>query len=64
MSVQTHETPTALKPSTGQDSQVTIDEFDLDVTFLEAGSTVKDLIYMTNDGCGQTCQSACSSTCG
>lgn len=39
-------------------------EFDLDVSFLEAGGTVKELIFMTNDNCGTTCESACSTTCG
>ena len=40
------------------------EQFDLDVSFLEAGGTVKDLIFMTNDSCGTTCESACSPTCG
>ncbi|MDM4723299.1 FxLD family lanthipeptide [Micromonospora sp. WMMA1363] len=38
-------------------------DWDLDVTFVEAGDSVDNLIYMTNDGCGSTCQSACSTTC-
>ena len=36
---------------------------DLDIEFLEAGDTVEHLIYMTDDECGKTCQSACSTTC-
>ncbi|WP_229783219.1 FxLD family lanthipeptide [Pilimelia anulata] len=36
-------------------------EWDLDVSFIEAGDSVKHLIYMTNDNCGQTCASACVS---
>ena len=39
------------------------DDFDLDVAFVEVGSSVEKLIYMTDDGCGTTCQSACSTTC-
>ena len=34
---------------------------DLDISFLEAGDTVDHIIKMTNDGCGSTCQSACTS---
>ncbi|BEL10783.1 FxLD family lanthipeptide [Actinoplanes sichuanensis] len=34
---------------------------DLDITFIEAGDTVDHIIKMTNDGCGSTCQSACTS---
>ena len=36
-------------------------DLDLDVSFVEVGDTVKDLIYMTNDNCGSTCASACTS---
>ncbi|MFV2104085.1 FxLD family lanthipeptide [Micromonospora sp. LOL_024] len=39
------------------------DDWELDVTFVESGEGVDKLIYMTNDGCGKTCQSACSTTC-
>ncbi|MGC4856428.1 FxLD family lanthipeptide [Micromonospora sp. DT4] len=38
-------------------------DWELDVTFVESGEGVDKLIYMTNDGCGKTCQSACSTTC-
>ena len=34
---------------------------DLDISFLEAGDTVDHIIKMTNDNCGTTCQSACTS---
>jgi FxLD family lantipeptide len=36
-------------------------EWDLDVSFIESGDDIDKLIYMTDDGCGQTCQSACNS---
>lgn len=39
------------------------DDWTLDVTFVETGPDVDKLIYMTNDGCGKTCESACSTTC-
>lgn len=38
-----------------------LDDFDLDIEFIEAGSTVDHIIKMTNDNCGTTCQSACTS---
>jgi FxLD family lantipeptide len=45
-------------PETGKED---LSDFFLDVSFVEVGDTVKDLIYMTNDNCGSTCQSACTS---
>lgn len=38
-------------------------EWDLDVSIVESGPAADQLIRMTDDGCGQTCQSACSATC-
>jgi FxLD family lantipeptide len=38
-----------------------LDDFDLDIEFIEAGSTVEHIIKMTDDNCGTTCQSACTS---
>lgn len=35
--------------------------FDLDIRFIEAGDTVDHIIKMTDDNCGTTCQSACTS---
>jgi FxLD family lantipeptide len=63
MSTQIDEAPVA-QPALG-DKEVEFgpDDWDLDITFVEAGDTVDKLIYMTNDGCGTTCQSACSTTC-
>ncbi|GGM29362.1 hypothetical protein GCM10011608_12520 [Micromonospora sonchi] len=37
------------------------DDWELDISFVESGEGVDKLIYMTNDGCGKTCQSACTS---
>lgn len=39
----------------------TADNFDLDIEFLEAGDTVEHIIKMTEDNCGSTCASACTS---
>lgn len=39
------------------------DDWELDVSIIESGPAADRLIQMTDDGCGQTCQSACSTTC-
>ncbi len=57
----TTETPTPAAPAV--DRADPAGDFDLDVRFIEAGDTVEHLIYMTNDGCGSTCQSACPASC-
>ncbi|AVH54552.1 MULTISPECIES: FxLD family lanthipeptide [Streptomyces] len=36
-------------------------DFDLDITIVEGGPAADQLIRLTNDGCGSTCQSACTS---
>ncbi|MGH8902521.1 MAG: FxLD family lanthipeptide [Egibacteraceae bacterium] len=39
-------------------------EFDLDVSIVESGPVIAELMRSTDDGCGSTCESACSnSTC-
>lgn len=37
--------------------------WELDVSIVESGPEADRLIQMTDDGCGQTCQSACGNTC-
>ena len=37
------------------------DDFDLDITIVEGGPAADQLIRLTNDGCGSSCQSACTS---
>jgi FxLD family lantipeptide len=36
-------------------------EFDLDITFVESGPVVEELMRLTDDNCGTTCESACNS---
>lgn len=36
-------------------------EFDLDVSIVESGPVVAELMRDTSDNCGQTCESACNS---
>ncbi|MGH8898293.1 MAG: FxLD family lanthipeptide [Egibacteraceae bacterium] len=38
-------------------------DFDLDITIVESGQLVHELLRMTDDGCGTTCQSACPPSC-
>ncbi|MGH3926759.1 MAG: FxLD family lanthipeptide [Pseudonocardiaceae bacterium] len=36
-------------------------EFDLDVSIVESGPVVAELMWLTDDNCGSTCESACNS---
>jgi FxLD family lantipeptide len=36
-------------------------DFELDVSIVETGPVIADLMRSTDDGCGTTCQSACTS---
>lgn len=47
--------------STGFSGQADSD-FDLDVTFIDNGTPIADLMNSTSDGCGSTSASACT-TC-
>lgn len=47
--------PVAVQGASGQD------DFDLDITIVEGGPAADQLIRLTNDGCGSSCQSACTS---
>ncbi|HWR46137.1 MAG TPA: FxLD family lanthipeptide [Pseudonocardiaceae bacterium] len=37
-------------------------EFDLGVSFVESGPVVAELMRLTDDGCGSTCETACPNT--
>lgn len=39
------------------------EDFDLDIRFAESGPVVEELLRPTDDGCGNTCESACTPTC-
>lgn len=41
----------------------TADVFDLDIQIHQGPELDSGLWSMTNDGCGQTCQSACTPSC-
>lgn len=40
------------------------DPFDLDIRFIECGPDADTVIAMTDDGCGSTCPSACTTSTG
>jgi FxLD family lantipeptide len=54
VTVQIEHTPAALMPAS---------EWDLDVSIVESGPVIDELMRLTDDGCGSSCQSACSTTC-
>lgn len=55
--------PAIVQHLQGQPTEFGEQEFDFDVSFVESGAAADKLIQMTDDGCGKTCQSACSTTC-
>ncbi|RAY15001.1 FxLD family lantipeptide [Actinomadura craniellae] len=61
MSIQFGTAPAALPPVTEQAAG--FEDWELDVSIVESGPEADKLIRMTDDGCGTTCQSACSPTC-
>ncbi len=48
--------PSASAPDTGDDL-----DFDLDVSIVESGPVIPELLRSTSDNCGSTCESACTS---
>jgi FxLD family lantipeptide len=56
-------TATVAPSTTGHEAEEDFDGWDLDVSIVESGPEADRLIQMTDDGCGATCQSACSTTC-
>lgn len=40
---------------------ITDGEFDLDISIVESGPVIDELIRLTDDNCGTTCDSACNS---
>ncbi|MFE4665427.1 FxLD family lanthipeptide [Streptomyces sp. NPDC056716] len=50
-----------VQPTAEQVGIGTPGDFDLDITIVEGGPAADQLIRLTNDGCGATCASACTS---
>ena len=46
---------------TSTDTTSSDPEFDLDISLFETGAGLAEIIRMTDDGCGSTCESACNS---
>jgi FxLD family lantipeptide len=56
--------PTATTSPAGASTEPTAtdsDPFDLDISFIESGPVIPELLRSTSDNCGQTCASACNS---
>ncbi|MEV7869215.1 FxLD family lanthipeptide [Streptomyces sp. NPDC088124] len=53
----------ATGPVAAEGLEGSVDGWDLDVSIVESGPEADRLIQMTDDGCGQTCESACPATC-
>ncbi|GAA2242077.1 hypothetical protein GCM10010232_31440 [Streptomyces amakusaensis] len=62
MSVQQIEEAAKAHPQTAGEAE-SFENWDLDVSIVESGPSADRLIRMTDDGCGVTCESACSTTC-
>jgi FxLD family lantipeptide len=63
VSIQFDEASAALAQPAQDRDEENFAEWDLDVSIVEAGPAADKLIQMTDDGCGQTCQTACTTTC-
>ncbi|WP_181801456.1 FxLD family lanthipeptide [Streptomyces shenzhenensis] len=50
-------------PPVTEEAAPGLDPFDLDITIVEGSPNADHLIRLTDDGCGQTCESACNSSC-
>ena len=44
-------------------TDLSLGDFDLDITIVESGPEADRLIRMTDDGCTSTCASACAGSC-
>ncbi|GAA3971969.1 FxLD family lantipeptide [Thermobifida alba] len=53
---------TVQTPQTAIDGENT--QFDLDISIVESGPVINDLMRLTDDGCGTTCESACPAQSG
>lgn len=57
-------TTTDTRPDVAPDPATNVDpdaDFDLDIRIFESGIGLDEVIRMTDDGCGATCESACTS---
>lgn len=66
MSIDTTERPAVspgdMTPSRPVGAEIDSDPFDLDISFIENGPNADTVIAMTDDGCGSTCPSACTTS--
>ncbi|MGQ0775403.1 MAG: FxLD family lanthipeptide [Pseudonocardiales bacterium] len=66
MSIDTIEWPAVASGDTAalypDGAEIGSDPFDLDISFIENGPYADTVIAMTDDGCGSTCPSACTTS--
>lgn len=66
MSIDTIEWPVVSPGDTAASrpdgAEIDSDPFDLDISFIENGPNADTVIAMTDDGCGSTCPSACTTS--
>lgn len=61
MSTPTIDTPTATGAVDPDVDRGADTEFELDIRIFESGVGLDEIIRMTDDNCGSSCQSACTS---
>jgi len=54
-------TATPIAPAAAGETHTDEDLFDLDISVIESGPVIPELLRSTSDNCGSTCQSACTS---
>ncbi|QOC94415.1 FxLD family lanthipeptide [Micromonospora craniellae] len=54
-------TTTLTAPATTGETDTEEDLFDLDISLIESGPVIPELMRSTSDNCGKTCASACTS---
>lgn len=66
MSIDTMQRPAVASSETAASrpdgAETDSDPFELDISFIEHGPNADTVIAMTDDGCGSTCPSACTTS--
>jgi FxLD family lantipeptide len=49
------------EPTAAPNAPAAGSDWDLDLSIVESGPVVEEMMRLTDDGCGSTCESACNS---